>query len=282
MKVAVVCRLNQARSPFGEIVLKSLFPQHQFFSAGISALPNSVSDARVAATAQRWKLGHTKEQSELVSDVMSEIIACDMVIAADNVMKSEIARLGFKGRIWGYDEFVNDKSFLPIDPIGLAQDKLEQELAKVAYCCVQGFRIANNEFNKNTIHLFIPSTDEDSAQAYLMAKMAQSQLNGLLLDIDFRSPGANKCLSEFKVVSVNSREELFQFETFGDTVLTLKWEDSNPESILLSKEFKDCLRRFSNSAPVFMVSAPRYSRTRRIPDSYLAAIWADKITVVSS
>jgi len=282
MKVGVICRMNQARSPFAELVLQNLFPGNQFISAGTNTFSNSTPEPRVDLIAQNWDLGKLKNISEHVSEQREEILACDFVITAERKMISTVRKLGYQGRVFDFESTINEKSFVPTDPIGLPLEVLKQEIAKVAYCAVRNFRVAVEYKNSHSVQLYIPTREHDSVQAYLTASLANSRNPGVVLDVDFRSPGASKSIEDFEVVGLESLEELIEIRECRSVVYSQKWEKFNPESMLLSNLFKTVVRELSNRFPVYLVAAPRFTHHGVIPDSYLAGLWADSITIISS
>lgn len=282
MDVGIICRLNKARSPFGELVLKNLFPEIDLFSAGLDTFPNSSPEPRVDAIAQNWKLGKVKTTSQHVSAVNERILDCGLIVIAERAMEGAIRSLGYKGTILDFQTSIDEKSFIPVDPVDLPIKELQQELAKVAYCTVRSFRNFAHIRNLHPVHLFTPTREVDSNRAYLMAMLNQSKQPGIIIDVDFRSPGASYSIPEIEVSNLQSIDELESLSVSRREVYSQKWEHPDPESILLSARFKDVIQVLSNKFPIYLVSAPRFTSAGPIPDSYLAALWADTVAIISS
>jgi len=54
-----------------------------------------------------------------------------------------------------------------------------------------------------------------------------------------------------------------------------------PEKFFLSPTWRNALASHANQVPIVIVTAPRHSRARRLPDSYLASYVADEFGVIS-
>jgi len=56
----------------------------------------------------------------------------------------------------------------------------------------------------------------------------------------------------------------------------------DPERYFLDPLWRDFISTYSSQVPVVLLTAPRHSRMRRLPDSYLCSLQADEFLVVSS
>jgi len=55
-----------------------------------------------------------------------------------------------------------------------------------------------------------------------------------------------------------------------------------PEKYFIDPLWREFISLYSNQMPVVLLTAPRHSRMRRLPDSYLASYHADEFSVISS
>ena len=283
MQVSVICRLNQARSPFGQAIIETFFPEIRVKSFGVDAIWGTSTSEDVRDIAKTWNVSLVKEYSDQLAGQIKYVIESDLVILAENIMESKVLELGYRGKIHSFDRFIIENSFIPVDPIGLSKDKLEQELAKVCYCCVQAIRGCNKLDNAFPITVVIPATEADTEQAYSYAKLENAIDNGIIVDCDFRSPSGRRHFDvsevfEYDLEVFEKNPTLLNYSK----ILTPAREYVSPEAKLLSKEWRMFLAMSSVKYPVYIVTAPRYSERRRLPDSYLAAIWSDKIVVIGS
>lgn len=283
MQVSVVCRLNQARSPFGQAVLETFFPDICVKSFGAEVKRSSPVNGDVCRIAKEWKISHVKEFSEQLASQKEFLINSDLVILTEDRFENTILDLGYKGKIISFDRFIRDNSFIPIDPVGLSRDKLEQELAKTTYCCVQALRSYFKDENCFPITAVIPATEGDTALAYSYVQVENTIHCGIIIDCDFRAPSGRHHFENSEVFEF----DLDSFETNPNLLTKVKIlspakEHMVPQAKLLSKQWREILFLASAKCPIYIVTAPRYTERSRLPDSYLSAIWADKIVVIGS
>jgi len=284
VKISILCRLNQARSPFGQAVLEHFFPGFTFNSAGIDAVEYAEASAEVRLVAEDWNLPTLKPQSEGLLTRKDHIVNSDLVILAESSMDVPLRSLGFKGKSFPFNALKIDSSFIPIDPLGLPFRKLRLELAKVAYCSVQAMRIYLNKTSMNLISTVIPQSEADTAFAYAYSKLERQISGGVIIDADFRSPAVRHYSSELDIeyIDVANFKKVEIAKIGPRTVLAPGREYSNPESILLSHGWKNLLDTIRETMPIYIVSAPRQTDEKSLADPYLCAIWADNVIIINS
>jgi protein-tyrosine-phosphatase len=284
MKVFSVCRLNQARSPFSQSIIQRFFPGSECESVGISAVFNHETNQEVRGIAAEWGLPPIKHLSESLESRKLDILESDLVILAEAKMEFQLRRIGYEGKSLSMNDPKIQKDFIPCDPLGLSLSKLKLELAKVAYCSIQGMRVNHGAMNQNPISVLIPFCDDDTPYAYAYAALEQKISGGVIIDADFRSPAAKKYGSDMKIEKVPIDDfDLLNISHAPDgKMFSPVREYGNPESILLSVGWRNFLDRISASSPVFVISAPRHTERKMLPDSYLCAVWSDKVTLINS
>ena len=72
--------MNQARSPFSEMVLTENFPNHDFFSTGVKAINGTPIMESVVATANEWGLHSKKRSSTNFLDDKASILDADLIL----------------------------------------------------------------------------------------------------------------------------------------------------------------------------------------------------------
>ena len=134
MRIVTVCRMNQARSPFAQAVLERNFPEDQISSTGVTAIDGTPILDAVVEIAKNWRIPITQSVSKSLSKASADIQSADLIITAEDLQSDVIRNLGYQGVLRSYEEIVEDKDFVPIDPVGL--------LAGLAQTRKQGYAYA--------------------------------------------------------------------------------------------------------------------------------------------
>ena len=119
--------MNQARSAFAQAVIAKHFPAIEVTSTGVSAVVGSAYLSEVVGVARRWGVDLPNGFSRALGK-NDELLACNLVICAEESMLENPELLGFSGNAISYEQVVNDASFMPRDPAGLRGRYLESEL----------------------------------------------------------------------------------------------------------------------------------------------------------
>lgn len=284
MHATVVCKMNQARSIFGQAVLAHIFPEHTFASTGVNAVDNKKALDEVIRVAEKWQVPLVKTTSTSLQTSRADILSSDLVICAEVAFKKTILELGYLGAITDFEKNLIDPSFLAIDPDGLAVDKINHELAKVAYACVRAFSKLVEPMTAHNILAIIPNGDSDSALALAHAQFEAKIRGAIVIDVDVRSPLARNLLSPNEIIYFDPITwDPDQFvNTAAEKVLTAQFENSEPEAIFLTLLWRQKIRVLAQQRPIILITAPRYIKSSRLLDSYLAAIPADEISTIAS
>ncbi|MCX6419779.1 MAG: hypothetical protein NTY52_01710, partial [Actinobacteria bacterium] len=56
----------------------------------------------------------------------------------------------------------------------------------------------------------------------------------------------------------------------------------NPEAVFLDSKWRKWLLAIAENQPIVLLTGPRHSKARPLPDSYFAAILADEVMVIAS
>jgi protein-tyrosine-phosphatase len=285
MRIVTVCRMNQARSPFAQAVLERNFPDDQISSTGVTAIEGTSILDSVVDTAKNWGTPITQSSSRALSKAMHDLMAADLVITAENSHSDVIRNLGYAGAIRSYEEILEDRDFIPIDPGGLLPDAVSRELGKVGALTLRAALDAKGYPHAHDIHVVIPHGVSDLGVALAHAQMARIGEGAILIDADLRAPLNNEIEDmglERIFFDVDQMEVVDLPEITSQQILTHSRQIDFPERYFLSPAWREWIQRLADKSPVVLVTAPRHSRARRLADSYLSSYMADEFTVISA
>jgi protein-tyrosine-phosphatase len=284
MRIVTVCRMNQARSPFAQAVLQRNFPGDEISSTGVSAYAGTPIMESVVAIAQSWGVPITKKSSTPKEDNLEDILAADLVITADNGQSEIVRSMGYLGDLRSFEEILTDKDFIPVDPEGLSRDAMARELGKVGALTLRAVLDKKGFAHTHSISAVIPHGVTDLEMALTNALFESTNSGAFLIDADLRAPLAEE------VDGLALQRVFFDIDHLATSgfpkveagqILTHARQIDYPEKFFLSPAWRNAIVELANVAPVVLVTAPRHSRARRLPDSYLASYMADEFGVVS-
>ena len=110
--------------------------------------------------------------------------------------------------------------------------------------------------------------------------------NALLLDADFRAPLEIEDLESAGLVpiyfDINQFLESELPKLNENEILVHERELDKPEKLYLSPKWRQFLDKCTEHNELIMLTAPRYAKTRSLPDSFIVAALADEFMVISS
>ena len=277
--------MNQARSPFAQAVLERNFPDDQISSTGVTAIQGTSILDSVLDTAKNWGTPITQSSSRALSKAMDDLMAADLVITAESSHSDVIRNLGYTGAMRSYEEILEDRDFIPIDPGGLLPDAVSRELGKVGALTLRAALDAKGYPHTHDIHVVIPHGVSDLGVALANAQMARIGEGAILIDADLRAPLNNEIEDlglERIFFDVDQMEVVDLPEITSQQILTHSRQIDFPERYFLSPAWREWIQRLADKSPVVIVTAPRHSRMRRLADSYLASYMSDEFTVISA
>ncbi len=276
--------MNQARSPFAEMLLNENFPEHDFFSTGVKAIYGTPIMDSVLAAAKEWGLNPNKKSSTTIFNDEAQILSSDLIVVAEADQKMAITELGYKNVLRSYDEIFEDQDFTPRDPEGLAFDAMKRELGKVAAVSLRAVLDLGGYANKNPVIAVIPHGVSDLGMALAHAQLERVNRGAILIDGDIRAPHdaeiANAGL-ERVFFDIQKLDEYDFAALDSNQILTHVREVDFPEKFFIKEQWRNFLAKMSQVAPVVVVTAPRHSHMRKLADSYLASYMADEFSVIS-
>ena len=277
--------MNQARSPFAQAVLQRNFPNDQISSTGVRAILDTPVMEMVAAIAKEWNVPISKKYSTNLDIDKDVILSADLVICAEEAHCAAITALGYTGALISYEKILEDKDFIPLDPDGYTPENMRRELGKVAALTLRAVLDHKKISNKHPVLAVIPHGISDLEMALTHAQFERKLRGAVLIDADLRAPLHQELLDlgiervEFDVTE--HFDENPQVPSESQALSHVRQLD-DPEKYFLDPLWRDFIASYSNQGPVVLLTAPRHSRMRRLPDSYLSSLHADEISVISS
>lgn len=277
--------MNQARSPFAQAVLQRNFPNDQISSTGVRAILDTPVMEMVAAIAKEWNVPISKKYSTNLDVDKDVILSADLVICAEEAHCAAITALGYTGALISYEKILEDKDFIPLDPDGYTPENMRRELGKVAALTLRAVLDHKKISNKHPVLAVIPHGISDLEMALTHAQFERKLRGAVLIDADLRAPVYQELLDlgiervEFDVTE--HFDENPQVPSESQALSHVRQLD-DPEKYFLDPLWRDFIASYSQRSPVVLLTAPRHSRMRRLPDSYLSSLHADEFSVISS
>lgn len=285
MHIVTVCRMNQARSPFAQAVLQRNFPEDFITSCGVAAINGTPFLESVEKIAARWMVPITKKTSTSVEGDRDELLAADLIITADDYQLDVIRGLGYQGVARSYEEIIGDTDFIPADPDGMTFDGISRELGKVGACTLRAAIDAKGFAHHYPITSFIPHGVSDLAMALTRGQFERVAQGAILVDADLRAPDVT-ALKELGLEPLffdsSNFDSVDPAQVSQNQILIHKFQLDYPEAVFLSPEWRGFIQRLADFAPVVIITAPRHSQLRKLPDSYLASYMSDEFGVITS
>lgn len=285
MRIAVACRQNKARSPFAELVISHHFPKALVSSFGVEVTDGEETSDFAGLIAQRWGLANLKKRTTSADKFIHSKFQSDLIIAADEYVLSKVQSLPISGVKRALTDQPIHPELRPSDPDGMEESQFERELAKVSNTVIRTIYEWQGVKNKNQVIAFIPRGTTDISQTIAHALFEARNLGAVIIDGDCRAPHD----VELRDQSLNPID--FDF-TLSMQVVPPKLKENEvlrhcreldkPEKYFLSQSWKKLIDYYSNDRPVVVITSPRRSKSRTLPDSFLASYFADSISVISS
>jgi len=277
--------MNQARSPFAQAVLERNFPHDHISSSGVKAIQGTSIMTNVNHVAHDWAAPISKKHSTDINSDRDNILNADLVICAEQPQCDSIRSLGYTGDLISFEEILSDKDFIPSDPDGYSPDQLRRELGKVAALTLRAVLDKKKVSHQFPVLAVIPHGISDLGVALAHAQFERKLRGAILIDVDLRAPVIDEAADQDLGRLTYDVNDLF--------ISPLKMADENqmlshirqidmPERYFINPLWREFITQYSNLMPVVLLTAPRHSRMRRLPDSYLASFHADEFSVISS
>jgi protein-tyrosine-phosphatase len=283
MHITFICRKNQVRSTFAQLLVHNQFPEIETDSAGTEINSNPAPLPSVFEIAADWGLQKINLVPTSILEKSSFIESCELVIIADESLRSSLSALKIKGNVRSFADYTFDESFIPQDPLGFTADKLRVEVAKVAYSTIRAIESELNISSTYGVKVVIPNNSTDCDLAFAHAQFERQQNDGFLIDCDLRSPYATDHGNSENYLFYNPLEiNISKNALLNKSKIWASYKEfSRPESILISRDWRSQIRELADIAPVTLITAPRYIEGKRVVDSYLASAVGNEISIIS-
>ena len=277
--------MNQARSPFAQAVLERNFPGDEISSSGVAAILDTPIMKNVIHVAADWNCPITKTNSTNLEIDRENILAADLVICAEIEQNESVRALGYSGDLISFEEILSDRDFEPHDPDGYSPDQLRRELGKVAALTLRAVLDKKQVVNAFPVLAVIPHGISDLGVALAHAQFERKLRGAILIDVDLRAPVIEEAREQGLTRTIYNVDDLFTSpRNLADEsqLLSHGRQLDMPERYFIDPLWREFISLYSNQMPVVLLTAPRHSRMRRLPDSYLASFNADEFSVISS
>jgi len=266
--IEIVCRLNQARSPFLAAFLKSQFPEFVFTSSGIETEVGVLQSESISLIAKSWGFPYILVESRQLQ-VLPETYYFPVDDGIEDSLQDGVPRTQvISQKSFDYSHYVRK----PSDPINLDFVDLARELALLISHSVFSLRGIVPISSQNPLLLY-------RIESFLTARQEMEKLvdqnplsDYFIVNLCFRS----------QLVDSSFRESLSPDEllsTSGDSdVFSSKFEKIEPERFYCSSNLRNWLRDRSFEKPIILVVPPLIDTTGGLSvDSILGGIWATSL-----
>ncbi len=285
VRIAIACRQNKARSPFAELVVRHHFAESLVASFGTEVTDGENTSDFAALTAQRWGLAPMKQRTASTEKFVNESFTPDLLIAADQSVLNALHDAPIAGDRRSLTDDLIHPELRPTDPDGMEESHFERELAKVSNTVLRTVYEWKEVKNKNQVIAFIPRGTTDISQTIAHAVFEANSIGATIIDGDCRAPH-DIDLQEQNLTPVDFDYTLSLQATppqlIKNQVLRHCRELDKPEKYFLSKSWKRLVDFYAKTRPVVIITSPRRSKSRTLPDSFLSSYFADSISVISS
>ncbi len=271
-RIEVVCKRNLVRSPFLASFLQMHFPDFLFSSSGLDANDELMYDAVAHNVARSWGFPYLMRRSKEFNSKSSGMT----YLATDLELKLRIDSLGLVNEVISLKtESFQDLFQKPIDPVGLNEFEMKQQLARLLFYGVETLWGVEKRSSINRITTLVPKTAKSYEQ--------------LFSDIDCGIYGQNIQIVDACLKSTNFL--LFKnhgFEAFKyyeapkiGAAFTIPFETLESEAMLCSLTWRNWLMQLQKHGDVLVISPPlKDSSENLIYDSILASIWSNEVLLV--
>ena len=269
--VAVVCRANEVRSRIVEAIIRRDHPYVDTRSYGTSIAKNGILDSNLLTLSSAWGLELQTHNPRCFKSDLDFLRSADLVIAADLKVYDQIKHLNLN--TVNLTNFAIDPVHIPIDPVGLSLNGLLENISKTIHCT---FRLLDKAFpplpKQFNITVTLPRS-EDS--------IISSISDSFFVDARLR-----KLDSSDRLVR-NSTYEFQESELFDGSLIAsvdknissykAKFDFSQPEMTLISKQWAEFLRKLASLGPLTVLTEPLMARDTRLWRPYITSYVADTL-----
>jgi protein-tyrosine-phosphatase len=282
IKCLFICNQNQARSQFLSAVFSRLLSAHKFDSFGLIAKEGSPLPIVINAVFKDMGLDPDDRSSKNMGLHWDEIQNVDIVIAATNFIADQVSEKSFNGQLINLEYEAALLGIELFDPQLMPRRQCAFELAKylkVAYSALQRLGYIQS---LSKITALIPARESSIGKA-LEIGLAEKTKESIILYGDFLAP-RNDLFKEIQSSKYRFIDGAFQVlpktvEKSSQILLprhSVLW----PSKTYLSQAW---FRFLDSLAPteITLITPPMMNETGAVAESYLCALGASQIQIIS-
>ncbi len=271
-EIEIVCRRNEARSPFLAAFLSVHLPDVELSSSGVAPTQKSVNNMVVRNIATEWGFDYTVSKVKATSGVAG----ARLHLPVDSFVQSELQKILTPEQILSLEIEKNSSAvFIPLDPVNCDQNEMKYELSKLlAFGVLQLRQIMTSNFPSN-IEAIIPQNPSSTLSIFTDLLDRRIQENLIVVDASLKAPNR-------KLIKVT--DGLLQLPLdlpSKGAIYSSIFEYPEPEKLLCSVRWRDWLSHLTAVGKVIIVTPPLLDEGgNMIHDAHLAAIWAENKRLV--
>jgi len=257
VKIGVICRRNQARSPNLSRILSHLYPEIDFWSAGISVI-NSGKFKTELNLFSDFGIPIDYHYSIDLKEAFLVNRDSDLIIVTNSEMEDYARAIGINCKIVSLDRVAKKFGLRVTDPINFPKALFDFEIAK--YLLMASLEILSFSGEKTVLGL-IPKGPDSVANLYNLLDM-QMESGASVLHTGLKYRSNFKALKRGRLVIsthegdwahlCNQNEEPFAIES--------EYELSDPLRILFSSAWQNNIKELKKDRKLILSSSPMFTR----------------------
>ena len=271
-EIEVVCKRNEARSPFLAAFLKLHLPDAEMSSSGVAPTLKSVNNLIAKNIATEWGFEYTVAKVKATSME----VGARLHLPVDPFVQSELEKILTPEKILSLDLGKNSSAiFTPLDPVNCNQNEMKYELAKLLGFGVLQLRQVITAYFPSDIEAIIPQNP--SSTLHIFADLQERMIKENLIIVDASLKESNRKLIQVPDGVLHNPLDLPVLGAIYSSV----FEYPEPEKLLSSLKWRGWLDQLAALGKVIIVTPPIEDEGgNTVYDSHLAAIWAENKRIV--
>lgn len=266
-EIEVVCKRNEARSPFLASFLNLQLPDVEVSSSGIQPTQKSVNNEVARSIATEWGFEYTLAKVKITSTEAG----ARLHLPVDSFVQTELQKILTPEQILSLDIVkISSEVFIPIDPVDCNQSEMKYELSKLlGFGVLQLRQVMSSQFPSN-IDAITPQNPSSSSEIYIDLLERRIQENLIIVDASLKE--SNRRL-------INAPDDVLQVPLdtpLPGAIYSSIFEYPEPEKLLCSLRWRDWLAQLTEFGKVVIVTPPLVDEEgNMLHDAHLASIWSE-------
>ena len=271
MIIGIICNLNLARSPLITSFLRKNFPEHYFYSSGISVSNSFEYPPSVIRISKSWDLPLDEKPNTDLSQSDYSIQSSDILICADDIVFSVCRNLYPQKEIINLAALANEYNLEISDPIDLDYSDFKRVIS--IYIFLVNEYISHLQGWQNHFFSKVPRDFNDLEKTFVDASLHADKLSKpLILNYNLRVPGIKWFTNSSFRVSEITDLDLEQFESSSSVIYTFAHEFLSPEKYYLDRKWRQRISDLAREFDLILILPPDLVNGRPFVDRYLAAL----------